>query len=60
VDLERVPQETLVLVFTTAALAPLFSRMVERLRAARGALALIERGDLAAGWTIPSSTNSAT
>src|SRR5436190_77576 len=41
-------QETLVLVFTTAALAPLFSRMVERLRAARGALALIERGDLAA------------
>ena len=41
-------QETLVLVFTTAALAPLFGGMVERLRAARGALALIERGDLAA------------
>ena len=39
-------QEALVLVFVCVALVPMFVKIVERLRAARGVLGEIERGDL--------------
>ena len=39
-------QESLVLVFACVALVPLLVRVVDRLRAARGVLAQVERGDL--------------
>ncbi len=39
-------QEALVLVFVSVALVPMFAQIVERLRAARGVLGEIERGDL--------------
>src|SRR6266496_4428565 len=41
-------QETLVLVFVVAALAPLLAKIIERLQVARGTLAQIEGGDLTA------------
>jgi len=41
-------QESLVLLFTTVALAPVLGKMVERLQAARNTLAQIEGGDLTA------------
>jgi len=41
-------QETLVLVFVVAAVAPLLAKMIERLQVARGTLAKIEGGDLTA------------
>jgi methyl-accepting chemotaxis protein len=39
-------QESLVLVFACVALVPMLVRIVDRLRAARGVLAQVERGDL--------------
>jgi methyl-accepting chemotaxis protein len=41
-------EESLVLVFACAALTPMITHLVNRLRATRGTLALIERGDLTA------------
>jgi methyl-accepting chemotaxis protein len=41
-------QESLVLLFACAALVPMLARIVDRLRATRGMLAQIERGDLTA------------
>jgi methyl-accepting chemotaxis protein len=40
-------QETLVLVFASAALVPMLTRFIDRLKATRAVLAQVERGDLA-------------
>ena len=46
-------QEALVLLFACVALVPMLVRIVDRLRAARGVLAQIERGDLRVRTTDP-------
>src|SRR5258707_15214283 len=46
-------QEALVLVFACVALIPMLVRIVDRLRAARGVLAQVERGDLRVRTTDP-------
>src|SRR5258707_7329709 len=46
-------QEALVLVFACVALIPMLVRIVDRLRAARGVLAHVERGDLRVRTTDP-------
>ena len=46
-------QESLVLLFACVALVPMLVRIVDRLRAARGVLAQVERGDLRVRTTDP-------